>query len=187
MRKKIRIVTGVVLAWFIIHSIWIVQDGLRPFTGKADVAVVLGNTVYEDGSLSPWLKGRVDAALKLYQEQRVKKIFVSGGTGEENFPEGDAMRTYLLQHGVDSAAIIADNGGANSYLTAKDFIEWNKKAQYTSAVIVTSYYHITRCKYIFRKLGFTNIAAEHSTAYFWQDMIGLAREFPAFYKYMLIY
>jgi hypothetical protein len=36
--------------WIIIHSAYITYDGLNDFKGKADVAVVLGNSVYADGS-----------------------------------------------------------------------------------------------------------------------------------------
>ncbi len=187
MRKKLKIIAGILAAWFLVHCIWVSVEGLRSFRGKADVAVVLGNTVYERGDLSPWLKGRVDAALELYRHAQVKKIFVSGSIGDSKFPEADAMRNYLVGNGVDSTAIIVDNLGANSYCTARNFINWNKTQPYRSAVIVTSYYHVTRCKYIFRKLGFTNVKSDHSRAYFWQDIFGMAREFPAFYKYMIIY
>lgn len=65
MLRSLRIIALVFLAWFFLHCSWVVKDGMHDFTGKADVAIVLGNTVFEDGSLSPWLQGRVDEALKL--------------------------------------------------------------------------------------------------------------------------
>lgn len=178
------------LAWICIHALYITIDGLQTFKGKADVAVVLGNHVFADGSLSSWLQGRVDAALLLYQEKRVKKIFVSGGISSNkdgNYPEGDAMKQYLLRRGVPGEDVIADNAGQNTFLTAKDFIAWNASAHYQSAVLVSQFYHITRCKYIFRKLGFKHVGGASSIKFSWRDVEGTFREVPALYKYALIY
>ena len=187
MLKKLRIVVLFFLAWFFLHCLWVVKDGLQEFTGKADVAIVLGNTVFEDGSLSPWLKGRVDEALLLYREGQVKKIFVSGGIGTSYYPEGAGMRNYLLVQGVPGRDILVDNYGDNSYLTAKNFLAINHTAHYTSAVVVTSYYHITRTKYIVRKLGFQAVEGAYSRFMTVNDWYGLTREFLAYYKYCLVY
>ena len=177
--------------WIAGHIIYITIDGLNDRADKADVAIILGNAVHPDGTLSPWLKGRVDAALKLYREGRIKKIFASGGIAmsadEYGYPEGDAMKKYLVAHGVPAADIIADNEGRNTYLTAKDFIAWNRQYHYTSAIVVSQFYHITRSKYILRKLGFKNVGNAASRDYGWGDVGGTLREVPAFYKYVLVY
>jgi vancomycin permeability regulator SanA len=177
-------------AWILIHVIYISIDGLQPFKGKADVAVILGNRVFADGRLSGWLQGRVDAALVLYKEKRVKKIFASGGISspeDGGYPEADAMKRYLINLGVAPGDIIADNQGQNTFLTAKDFIRWNDSAHYQSVVLVSQFYHITRSKYIFKKLGFKNVHGASSTKFTWNDVVGTLREVPAFYKYVLLY
>ncbi|MEP6750674.1 MAG: YdcF family protein [Bacteroidota bacterium] len=173
-----------------IHIVYITIDGFRSFKGNADVAIVLGNRVLKNDSLSPWLQGRVDEALILYKAGKVKKIFVSGGISKDkdgDHPEGDAMQKYLLRHGVPSSDVIEDNCGRNTYLTAKDFIAWNKTYHYTSAVVVSQFYHITRSKYILRKLGFKNVYSAASESHNWNDVVGTLREVPAFYKYVLVY
>ncbi|MBO9634200.1 MAG: YdcF family protein [Chitinophagaceae bacterium] len=175
------------LIWMIIHCSWATIVGLRDFTGQADVAIVLGNEVYKDGSLSPWLRGRVNAALVLYRNKQVKKIMVSGGVGDSKFPEGDGMRNYLVQQGVPEQDIFTDNEGDNSYLTAKNFIVLNQQEHFRSAVVVSSFFHVLRCRHIVKKLGFENVATDHSRNYYWKDILYLMREFPAFYKYMLVY
>ncbi|MBS1566596.1 MAG: YdcF family protein [Bacteroidetes bacterium] len=178
-------------AWILIHVIYITIDGLHDRGDRADVAIILGNAVYPDGSLSPWLKGRVDAALKLYREGRVKKIFASGGIGmspdERGYPEGDGMKKYLVEHGVPAEDVIADNYGRNTYLTAKDFIAWNKDHHYTSAIVVSQFYHITRTKYILRHLGFQNVGNATSRDFRWGDAGSTLREVPAFYKDLIVY
>lgn len=184
---KIRNIALFLLAWVFLHCLWVVHEGLRVYPGKADIAVVLGNTVFDDGSLSPWLKGRVDQALALYRNGQVKKIFVSGGIGKNGWPEGTSMRNYLIKEGVAPGDVMADDYGDNSYLTAKHFVELNQKENYNSAVVVTSYYHITRTKYIVKKLGFQNVGGDYCRTLFWADWFGISREFAAFYKYLLVY
>jgi uncharacterized SAM-binding protein YcdF (DUF218 family) len=187
IRKRSRIVAWILLSWFILHMIYITWDGFKGYAGSADTAIILGNPVTEDGKLSPLLKGRVDKAIDLYQQGRVKKIFASGGPGEEPIPEGTAMRNYLLQKNIPDSDIVVDNFGRNTYFTAKDFIHWNDSVHYTSAIVVTSWYHITRAKYILNKLGFKKVNGTASDAYFWQDGFGALRDVAAFYKYLLFY
>jgi vancomycin permeability regulator SanA len=188
--KWVKRTAALLVAWIAIHSIYICIDGNNDYKGNADVAVILGNKVYADGTLSPWLQGRVDKALELYRQGRVRKIFASGGIskspdGEQ--PEGNAMKNYLVSQGVPAVDIIADNAGQNTYLTARDFIEWNEHYHYSSVIVVSQFYHITRIKYIFRKLGCRNLYQASSDVYSGRDIEGTLREVPAFYKYLICY
>lgn len=176
--------------WIITHVVYISIDGFKNYGGKADVAVILGNKVDADGSLSPWLKGRVDKALELYKKGRVKKIFASGGISavdEGSYPEGDAMKEYLIAKGVPAEDIIADNKGENTYLTARSFKEWNRYEDFQSAIIVSQFYHMTRAKYAFKEVGFDNVYSVASDHFTWRDIISTLREVPAFYKYLFMY
>jgi vancomycin permeability regulator SanA len=75
--------------WFSIHIAYTIIDGLYDRDEKADVAVILGNKVNEDGSLSLRLVKRLQCGLDLYKTGRVQKLIVSGGLGKEGFYEGD--------------------------------------------------------------------------------------------------
>ncbi|HEY4149144.1 MAG TPA: YdcF family protein [Chitinophagaceae bacterium] len=184
-------ITALLLLWLLLHIGYITIDGLIDRNDRGDVAIILGNAVHPDGSLSPWLEGRVDVALKLYRDGKVKKIFASGGIAmdstEGGYPEGDAMKKYLVEHGVPDSNVIADNYGRNTYLTAKNFIAWNRQYHYSSAVVVSQFYHITRSKYILRKLGFRQVGNASSRRYSFMDIESTLREVPAFYKYMFAY
>lgn len=177
------------LIWFFGHLFYITWDGMKNSPAPADIAVVLGSTVFNDGTPAEWTKGRLDRAYELYKEGKVKLIFVSGGKGVEyNYPEGTAMKAYLVAKGVPSILVIADNEGANTYLTATNFMKWNKGDKMQQVIVVSQFYHITRIKYIFRKMGFKGeLGSASSRAYNWRDIVGLAREFPAFYKYVMVY
>lgn len=188
-KKIIRRLFGVFVLWVVIHLIYVTIDGLSDFKGSADIAVVLGNRVDADSSLSPVLEGRVDKALWLYRKGRVKWIMVSGGKGMKagKVPEGMAMKRYLVQQGVPADRIMEDNDGENTYLTAVDYKKVNASLHCGSVIVVSTFYHITRCKYIFRKLGIQRVYGASSDVFYANDLIGLLREFPALYKYMLIY
>jgi uncharacterized SAM-binding protein YcdF (DUF218 family) len=189
-RKKVwRFVIGILLVWLFLHMLYVTIDGLRSYDGSADMAVVLGNLVYSDGSLSPVLRGRVDRALELYQRGRVARIMVSGGMGEHggHYPEGLAMKQYLVARDVPSDRIFEDNHGENTYLTAKDFLPLADSLHVHSVIVVSSFYHITRSKYIFRKLGFRNVQGDASRVFYWNDLLGLPRDALAFYKYLFAY
>jgi len=188
--KKIRIICWALVIWIAGHVTYITIDGLTEYDGSADVAVILGNRVYADGTLSSWLKGRADAALKLYREKRVKKIFASGRVSPEEdggYPEGTAIKAYLIGNGVASEDVIADNEGINTYRTAENYNRWSKLNNYNSVIVVSQFFHVTRTKYIFRKLGIQNVHDVSSHVYGWRDIPGTLREVPAFYKYVLVY
>ncbi len=188
--RWVKRIAAILALWVIVHIIYISADGLQDYKGKAGVAVVLGNQVHADGTLSVWLQGRVDKALALYKAGKVEKIFASGGIGVQAdgyYPEGTAMKTYLVAHGVPDSAIVADNAGQNTYLTARNFIAWNANHHYTSVTVVSQFYHITRIKYIFHKLGYATVHSASSDKYSKSDIIATLREVPALYKYMLVY
>jgi vancomycin permeability regulator SanA len=190
--KAGRFVAGILLVWFFLHMVYITIDGLCGYDGSADMAVVLGNRVDADGSLSPVLRGRVDRALALYQQGKVARIMVSGGMGEQGehpgrYPEGLAMKQYLRARGVPSDRIVEDNHGENTYLTAKDLLPVADSLHVHSVIVVSSFYHITRSKYIIRKLGFLDVHGDASRVFYWNDLLGLPRDALAFYKYLLAY
>ena len=97
------------------------------------------------------------------------------------------MKQYLVQQGVPAEDEIADNDGKNTYFTAEDYLKWNEKEKYQSVIIVSQFYHITRCKYIFHKVGIPHLHHVSSDVYSWRDIPGTIREVPAFYKYLILY
>jgi len=95
--KYLKFVVILVISWFIVHTIYIVIDGLSDSGEKADIAIILGSKVNEDGTLSARLEKRLETGIELYKNQRVKKILVSGGLGKEGFYEGDKMKEFLVK------------------------------------------------------------------------------------------
>ena len=56
----------------------------------------------------------------------------------------------------------------------------------SSVTIISQFYHITRTKLAFRKVGFENVYTAHAKYFEVRDIYSLAREFVAYYKYLLM-
>ncbi|WP_261178484.1 YdcF family protein [Anaerobacillus sp. CMMVII] len=175
----------VLFLWFIIHTTIIVTDGLRDEVASVDMAVVLGNTVELDGQPSNRLQARLDKSVELYEEGYFKYIIVSGGIGKEGFDEAKVMKEYLVNKGIPSEIIIEDSNGYNSYMTAENTRAKMKEFNIETVMVITQYFHITRTKLAFNKLGFENVYSAHAEIFEYRDFYSIIREFPAYYKYIL--
>lgn len=161
-----------------------VFDGLTDHGIKADIAIILGNQVHKDGTLSIRLEKRLACGLQLYQNKRVKQLLVSGGLGKEGFCEAEKMKDYLIANGVPLEDIIIDNYGNNTRLTVKNTLVLKEKHKFTNALVVSQYYHITRTKMLFKKQHFT-VYGVSPTYFEVRDLYALPREFLAYYTQRL--
>jgi len=184
-RKILRRTFKLGLVWFLLHTFLISFDGLTDDTAVADVAVVFGTTVHENGELSQRLKARLDRAFQLYSDQKVQMLVVSGGLGKEGFWEGDKMRDYLLENGCPPKVILVDNQGNTTGLTAKNVQEMASKREWKEVYLVSQFFHLSRAKMAFRKLGFPKIYSASPPYFEWRDLYSTVREFPAYYVYWL--
>ncbi|MEL1246226.1 YdcF family protein [Flavobacterium sp. DGU11] len=181
LKRFTKIFFSLLLAWFLMHSIYIVADGLQDSEGTADAAVILGTTVNEDGTLSERLRQRVACGLGLYKAGRVNRIIVSGGFGKEGFYEGDKMKAYLVQNGVPSSRIVVDNHGNNTRATAENVLKLNDSLGLKSLIVVSQYFHVSRTKMLLRKQGFENVSNVSPRYFEIRDLYSILREFPAYY------
>lgn len=175
-----------ILIWFISHIIYIIYDGTQEPNRKADVAVILGNKVNEDGSLSLRLEKRLEVGLMLYKKERVDRIIVSGGLGKEGFFEADKMRDYLVECGVPDSVIIVDNYGNNTELTIRNVAEINKDISFNSVIAVSQYFHITRIKQLLSEYGYEDVQGCSPRYFEIRDLYSITREFIAFYVNLLL-
>lgn len=182
MKKFIKIIFLFFGIWFLVHSIFIIFDGLNDKNNKADVAVVLGNKINEDGTLSARLQARLDKGIELYINGRVKKIIVSGGLGKEGFWEGTKMKEYLIENQIPNQNIFVDNYGNDTEKTVENSIRILDSLHFKSAICVSQYFHQTIIKMLFRKQGFQNIESASPFYFEWRDFYSIFREFFAFYK-----
>jgi vancomycin permeability regulator SanA len=174
------------ILFFVIHTAIIVTDGMADNVHKADVALVLGNAVRDDSTLSRSLQTRMDKTLELYNRGFFSKIIVSGGTGSNGIPEPYMMKQFLVRRGVPDSAVLMDLQGLNTYMTARNYDSMRKIYNFQSVLVISQFYHITRCKLALRRFGITqNVYSAHGNSYYAVDGMGCIREFFAFYKYLL--
>lgn len=172
---------AILLLWFAGHIVYVVVDGLTDEGKIADVAVILGNKVNSDGSLSTRLRRRLECGQKLYTSGRTRKLLVSGSLGKEGFLEGDKMKAFLAEHGVPDSAIIIDNHGDNTLATVRNTLRMKDSLKYESLLVVSQYFHVTRTKMLFRKQHFTAVSSVSPRYFEARDAYALLREFVAYY------
>jgi vancomycin permeability regulator SanA len=183
--KFTKLLIKVFISWFLIHIICIVIDGFTDETKTVEFGIILGNKVNEDGTLSDRLKARVDKGIELYKNKIIKKIYVSGGLGKEGFKEGDKMAAYLMQQGVPKTAIVIDNNGNTTHETAENFKKDFPKQK--EVIVISQYYHITRCKLAMKNVGINNAQGVHANIFELNDFFSIVREFFGYYKYLIFY
>jgi len=172
----------VLMVWFLAHSIYITIDGLNDKQTNADVAIVLGNKVNEDGTLSERLKARLDNSIEIFNQKRVKSIIVSGGLGKEGFWEGKKMKEYLIENKIPTEKILVDNFGNDTEKTVENSIRIMDSMNFKSAISVSQYFHQTRTKKLFKKKGLENIESASPHYFEFRDFYSIFREFVAYYK-----
>jgi len=182
LKRFLKFLFLLLISWLVIHLTFSIIDGLSDKKETADVAVILGNKVNTDGTLSERLTKRLECGLDLYQTHRVKTIILSGGFGKEGFYEGDKMKDFLIKNGVPDSAIIVDNKGDNTLKTVQNALALKEKFHFNSIIVVSQYYHLTRTKMLFRKNGFDNVSSVSPKYFEWRDVYSLIREFVAYYK-----
>jgi len=182
-------ILGVLLlgsVWFFVHLSLIVVDGLNDEIQPVSLAVVLGNQVLPNGEPSHRLKMRLDRAITLYHKGYFSWILVSGGTGKEGFDEAKVMKRYLQEHKIPGSAIFMDSKGNNTYLTAKHTRRLMQQKKWHSVLLISQYFHISRCKLAFSRFGLAQVHSARAVYSFeWRELYSLFREFFGYYAYWL--
>ena len=142
----------------------------------ADAIIVLGASVYADGTPSTILRDRLDCGIALYKAGAAPKIIMSGDNRTEHYNECAAMKRYAIAQGVPSEDVFCDHAGFSTY-------ESMYRAKYvfgcSRVVVATQTYHLYRALYSAHVLGVeaVGVASDYSSygGQLWYDM----REIPA--------
>jgi len=121
------------------------------------VAIVFGAGLWQDGSPTPVLQDRIQAAADLYSQNKIEKMLMSGDNRFVDYDEPTAMKNYALEQGVPEEAIVLDYAGRRTYDTcyrAKEIFGLN------SAILVTQEFHLSRALYLCNALGVESIGVE---------------------------
>lgn len=117
---------------------------------SADAIVVLGASVFADGTPSGILQDRLDDGVALYFAGVAPKLIMSGDNGTESYNEVRVMKQYAIAQGVPSEDIFCDHAGFSTY-------ESMYRAKYVFGcqriVVATQTYHLYRALWSAKSLG----------------------------------
>jgi len=114
------------------------------------VAVVFGAKVQANGQPTRFLKDRLDAAIRLYKEDQVDVILLSGEKLHEDFNEIDVMEKYLLDRGVKIEDTYLDGAGLDTYST---IYRTKNIYQFDKVILISQSYHLKRALFLGKVFG----------------------------------
>lgn len=131
---------------------WIVAGQSPAAKGEKDYAIILGAKV--NGTVpSLSLQYRLEAALEYANAYPHVHFILSGGQGpDEDISEAEAMKQYLLNHGISEDRLLIEDQSTSTY----ENILYSKRLlpdSVTGITIITSDYHLARAQRIANDLG----------------------------------
>lgn len=110
------------------------------------VAVVLGNRLNDDGSITEIMKNRLDMAAEAYRKFNPDKIIVSGGLAnpKANASEADKMYEYLVENGVPADKIVKEDKSLTTKQNALYSVPIAVNLGATELLLCTSAEHMLR-------------------------------------------
>ncbi|MFG2597339.1 vancomycin high temperature exclusion protein [Streptomyces sp. NPDC048462] len=131
------------------------------------VAVVFGAGLW-DGKPSPYLANRLRTAAGLYRDKKVKVVLVTGDNSREEYDEPDAMRTFLVRHGVPDSRIVSDFAGFDTWDSC---VRAKKIFGVDRALLVTQGFHVRRAIALCRAAGIdaygVGVDARHDATWYY--------------------
>lgn len=110
-----------------------------------DTIIVLGAQVKADGTPSVALERRLTAALEEYRKKPSMMIVCGAQGSDEPRAEGDVMRDWLVERGVNEKEVIAETGSFNTRQNLGYAQSFMDDQGLTQALVVTSDYHGCPC------------------------------------------
>lgn len=114
------------------------------------IVVVLGASVYKDGTPSDALEDRLSVGADLWRQGKAARIILSGDDGRYAMPEIKAMVSYMYSQGVPDDVLITDGDNARTYDSC-----YRLKNEHLAdnVVLITQGFHLPRALYLCNKLG----------------------------------
>lgn len=173
------------LLLFIIVEGLIIRQSTKLPEKEADCLLVLGAKV-NGTKPSRILKYRIEKAAEYLREHPDARVVVSGGKGEdEGISEALAMRTGLIQRGIDESRIDMETESTST----KENLEFSKQyldIEKQNIVIVTTDFHVLRAVRIAKKAGYKNVEGLAAESVWYLIPTNYVREFLALVKDKLV-
>lgn len=157
-RRWLRVTLVLVLTmvgYFGINLIQVHLVGAGDQARPVDAIIVMGAAQY-DGRPSPQLQARLDHVVELWNRGIAPFVVVTGGNRPgDRFTEAEASANYLVDHGVDAAAILQEGEGRSSWQSLRTVAEILNKIGAQRVLLVSDPYHSLRIRLMAQQLGLT--------------------------------
>jgi uncharacterized SAM-binding protein YcdF (DUF218 family) len=146
-KKNLRIFLGVtlaLLAYLTLQAVSIHRFGFSDDGRSADCAIVLGAAAYHNKP-SPVFTERINQGIRLYQEERVKFIILTGGFGDgAPFAESEVALDYCLDQGVPREALLLETKSKHTQENLKEAKLVMDERGWKTALVVSDPWHLKR-------------------------------------------
>lgn len=153
----------------------------------AEAAIVLGAGVFGERP-SPVLRERINHAIALYQEGKVKTIIFTGGRSRpEAMSEAAVSRNYALARGVPDSAILVEESSTTTRENLRNAQQIAAANGLVSFRIVSTPYHMRRAISIADELGMNACSSPTRTTRWINDFtrfFAFTREVIAYLVYL---
>lgn len=183
---RVVFVTSMVLGAVCFPLAQMYSFGLTDYRRPADVIVVFGCRVTKSGVPSMALADRVKTGVELYQQGLGNRLVFSGGPGDGEIHETEAMRDLAVSLGVPPSAIELDREGLNTQATVANMVQKSGSTSRPRVLAVSNFYHLPRIKLCFRRAGWEvwTVPARETRRLYYQEKFML-REVAALWWYYL--
>ena len=125
--------------------------GKTDYRRECEAVVVFGARVYADGRLSHALYDRTQTGCQLYLDELAERLILSGGPGDGDIHETEAMKRMAVELGVPEEAIALDKEGVNTQATVKNTCEMFERLGIKKVLVVSHFYHLPRIKMTYQR------------------------------------
>jgi SanA protein len=116
-------------------------------------AIVLGTSAHlGNGTNNLYFTYRIDAAVKLYEAQKIKKFILSGDNRVNDYNEPRDMQKALVKRGVPDTCIVLDYAGLRTF---DSMVRCKEVFGQDSIIVVSQQFHNVRALFIAEKIGLT--------------------------------
>lgn len=153
LEKLFYFFNGVAVANFIVFCTVFPKPAEKWKRNRYDCALVCGCPARFDGTVSDFLRSRVEKAVDLWKAGKVKYLVFSGANVKNKYVEAEVMRKYAVSAGVPEEKIFLEKKAVSTYHNVMYGKEIMKEQGWTNCVVVTSPWHLRKANHYAQKFG----------------------------------
>lgn len=152
-------VAAITIVFGTVCYFWIENSNKKNLFDEAEkipacyAAVVLGTSAHlGNGTDNLYFTYRMDAASRLFNAGKAKKLILSGDNRVEDYNEPKDMKKALLKRGVPDSCIVLDYAGLRTF---DSMVRCKEIFGQDSVIVISQQFHNARSLFIANKIGLT--------------------------------